>query len=483
MLFPSLEYVVFLPLAALAYHAVPARHRWAVLVATGVAFLGFVSPVHAAIALGMAAVNFGTGLGLERWADTPRGTRVLWLALLFDVGVLGYFKYQGFLLQNVNSLALLAGVAPPFRARALLLPLGISYYTFQLIGYNLEIHWGRESAEKHFGRFAASVLFFPKLIAGPIERPHRFLAQLAASRPFRAEDLEAGLVQIGWGLFKKCVIADRVALVVDLVYQSPRELTGLPLLIGMFAYVVQVYNDFSGYTDIALGSARILGIELSPNFNHPFSARSVTDFWRRWHISLSSWTNDYIYKPLSMYVSLETNWGKGGLVLSILVTFFVLGFWHGPSFTFIVFGLIQGAAVSLEFVTQRTRGAALAKLPARISDLLRHAATLTFYALSCVFFRARTVGDAVYIISHAFRGVGDLRALQRFAPLTYHLGVLALFLAALGLLRARPVEWLAAQRAQRAQRTWARWPLYYAVIISVLVFGLFEINQFVYVQF
>jgi D-alanyl-lipoteichoic acid acyltransferase DltB (MBOAT superfamily) len=474
VLFHSLEYLVFLPLCALAYHAVPARLRWAVLVATGVAFLSFVSPLHAAIAMAMAAVNFATGLGVEKWAETPRGTRILWLALLIDVGVLGYFKYQGFFVDNVNSLVGLAGVASPLRARTLLLPLGISYYTFQLIGYNLEIHWGREQAERHFGRFAASIFFFPKLIAGPIERPHRFLAQLGEDRPYPADDISEGVVLIGWGLFKKCVIADRVAMLVDLVYKDPRGLTGWPLIVAIVAYVVQVYNDFSGYTDIARGSALVLGIELTPNFNAPFQARSITDFWRRWHISLSSWTNDYIYRPLSMYVSLETEWGKGGLVFSILVTFFVLGFWHGPSWGFVVFGLIHGLAVSFEFLTQRARGAALARLPARASDALRHAATLGFYALSCVFFRAGSVGDAVYILTHAFRGLGDVRSLQRFAGLPLHLLVLGMFL----------VAWLALRsRILLAWPTWARWGLYYSVILSIFLFGLFEINQFVYVQF
>jgi D-alanyl-lipoteichoic acid acyltransferase DltB (MBOAT superfamily) len=411
VLFNSFEYLVFLPLAVVAYYSVSAQRRWAVLVATGMAFLAFASPWHAAIALGMAAVNFGTGLAIDRWADTPRGARVLFFALLFDVGALGYFKYQGFFVQNMNLLAQFGGVAPPLRAHEVLLPLGISYYCFQLIGYNLEVHWGRQPAEKHFGRFASSILFFPKLIAGPIERPHRFLAELRAQRPFRVDDLSAGLVLIGWGLFKKCVIADRVALFVDVVYQNPRELTGLPLLVGVFAYVVQVYSDFSGYTDIALGSGRMLGIQLSPNFNQPFSARSVTDFWRRWHISLSSWTNDYIFKPLSTYVSLETKWGHAGIVLSILVTFFVLGFWHGPSWNFVLFGLIHGGAVAFELLTKRARGFAASKLPPRIPDGVSHAATLIFYAFSCVFFRARTVGDALYIISHSFRGLTNVRLL------------------------------------------------------------------------
>jgi D-alanyl-lipoteichoic acid acyltransferase DltB (MBOAT superfamily) len=455
VLFHSLPYAVFLPLCALAYWTAPARHRWVLLVATGAAFLGSAGRLHLAIAVAMTAVNFAAALALEKWTDTRRGTGVLWLVLLLDVAALGAFKYLGLLFS----------------------PLGISYYTFQLIGYNLEVHWGRERAERHLGRFAASILFFPKLVAGPIERPHRFLAQLGAERPFRAAEVAAGIRQIGWGLFKKCVIADRVALFVDLVYKDPRALTGLPLLVGVAGYVVQIYNDFSGYTDIALGSARVLGIELGPNFDHPFSARSVSDFWRRWHISLSSWTNDYIFKPLSTIVSLKTKLGKAGIVGSLLITFLVLGVWHGPSFGFVVFGLLHGAAVSFEVLTRRPRGAALDRLPAKLADGLRVGATVTFYAFSCVFFRARKLSDAIYIVTHAFRGLGHLGGLQVFAPLVYHLGVLVVLVALIGLVRWRVADRLA------EQPTWARWSIYEAVAISILLFGLFEINQFVYVQF
>jgi|HubBroStandDraft_6_1064221.scaffolds.fasta_scaffold115128_2 alginate O-acetyltransferase complex protein AlgI len=475
MPFCSLAYLVFFPLAALAYHVAPTRHRWAVLVALGLGFMAWASPFAAAVAVAMAAVNYATGLGVERWAETSWGPRVLALALLLDVGLLGWFKYQGFFAESVNGLGALAGFSPALRARSVLLPLGISYYTFQLVGYNLEVHWGRESAERHFGRLLASILFFPKIVAGPIERPHHFLAQLGGEKRTGADDLAAGLRRIGWGLFKKCVLADRIGLFVDAVYDRPRELHGLPLLLGVALYAAQIYCDFSGYTDIALGSARVLGIELAPNFDHPFSATSVTDFWRRWHISLSSWTSDYIYKPLSLAISLGTRWGKAGLVFAVLVSFLVLGLWHGPSWCFVLFGLIHGVAVSIELVLARPRA------PRRVPLWVANALTVAFYAFSCTFFRARTVSDALYVIGHAFVGLGDLGGLQRFAFLQFHAASLVFMVVVLGALRLRlgprPAEALA------ARPWWVRWSADYALCGAIFVFGIFDTNRFVYVQF
>ncbi len=468
MRFNSLEYAAFLPLAVLAYYAAPQRQRWMVLIVSGAAFLLFLSPVHLAIALAITTVNFYTGLGLEKWADSRRGSLLLWFAILFDVGCLGWFKYGNALFGGSN----------------ILLPVGISYYAFQCIGYNLEIHWGRQRAATHPGRFASSVLFFPKLLAGPIERPHHFLAQLDSSKRFSTSDLASGLKQIGWGLFIKCVLADRIALVIDPVLDGRQEFNGLLLLACVFFYTVQVYCDFSGYTDIALGSARLMGIELIPNFDHPFAARSVTEFWRRWHISLSSWTNDYVFKPLSMYISFKTNWRRAGMVFSILVTFVVLGAWHGPRWTYVVFGLIHGCAVSAEALTQKARRAALARMPPWLGNRLSNVATIVFYSFSCVFFRARTISDALYVLGHSFRRYGSTAGVQYFAETKrYQVALVLLLLAAIAVVR-RVLGNSPAFSERLAQRSaWVRWPIYYAVIVGIIVLGVFEVNQFVYSQF
>jgi alginate O-acetyltransferase complex protein AlgI len=475
MPFCSLAYIVFFPIVALAYHAAPARRKWVVLVLAGLVYLAYASPIAAVVAVAMAGVNYATALGIERWAETPRASRLLGLALAADVG---WLKYEGFFVDNVNLLGALVGHAPGLHAQALLLPLGISYYTFQLIGYNLEVHWGRERAERHFGHLLATIVFFPKIVAGPIERPHHMLPQLREPRRFSPDDVVVGLRRVAWGFFKKCVIADRLGLFVDLVYDQPRGITGLPLLVGVALYTAQVYCDFSGYTDVALGSARVLGIELAPNFDRPFSSKSVTELWRRWHISLSSWTSDYVYKPLSLFVSLETRLGKAGIVASVLVSFLVLGLWHGPSFCFVLFGLVHGAAVSVELLLARPGAAAGGWLP----PWAKNALTVVFYAFSCVFFRARTVSDAFYVLGHAFRGVADLGALQRFEGLKLHAFILAAIAAVLAVLRLRRLVGHGAEPLAARPR-WLRWSLDLALIHAIFVFGVFETRQFVYVQF
>jgi D-alanyl-lipoteichoic acid acyltransferase DltB (MBOAT superfamily) len=327
-------------------------------------------------------------------------------------------------------------------------------------------------------------LFFPKFVAGPIERPHHFVPQLEAAKPFDANNLVAGLKRIGWGLFKKTVVADRLALVIAPVYDSPDDFSGLVLLLTIALYPVQLYNDFSGYTDIALGSARVLGLDICPNFNRPFSARTITDFWRRWHISLSSWTNDYIFRPLSAYTLLNTRRRKLGLCFSITSAFLVLGVWHGATWNFVLFGLLHGAAVSVEALTQRERARLLANLPARVADRLNNVATLSFYALTCVFFRADSVGEALFILARTATGIASITAgdVALFHEQLYRLVVLVVIAAAFSAVRLmadRPSisEWLAAKSVG-----W-RWSMYYAVIAGVVLLGEFDVKDFVYVQF
>jgi D-alanyl-lipoteichoic acid acyltransferase DltB (MBOAT superfamily) len=492
MQFISLDYGLFFPLAVLVYYAAPAHQRWAVLVAVSAAFLAWAGVAALAIAIGLAVVNYFLGIAIEKHADTRRASFLLLLALFCNVGVLAFFKYGGLFDYGSEFGTGLDGMGVFFGASATsshwapLLPLGISYYVFQLISYDLEIYWGRAPAARHLGHLVASILFFPKLVAGPIERPHHFIPQLAAAKPFSAEDITIGLKLIGWGLFKKCVIADRMALIVNPVFETPHDYSGLALLIMIVLYPLQVYNDFSGYTDMALGSARCLGLEICPNFNHPFSARSLTDFWRRWHISLSSWTNDYIFRPLSAYALLNTSRRKTGLFFSITSAFFVLGLWHGATWNFVLFGLMHGVAVSFEALTQRSRARLWlwAKLPERVADRLANVATLTFYALSCVVFATGSIGDAVYMLGRAFGGVdsftrGDVSAFQDH---TYRLAVLAMIAVVLLAVRRMSVgtsisEWLS------TKSLWWRWSAYYAVIAAIFVLGEFDVKDFVYVQF
>lgn len=484
MQFNSVEYGLFLPLAVLLYYAIPPASRWIALVAASTAFISWTGPVHVVYALGLAAINYVLGIEIEKHAESRRGPWLLYAALLCNVGVLVLFKYGSVIAAGFYEAADGLGTPPIAPEWALLLPLGVSYYVFQLISYQLEIYWGRGMATRHPGHFMASILFFPKFVAGPIERPHHFMPQLVKPRPFSADDITAGLKQIAWGLFKKAVIADRIALIIDPIYQSPQEYSPIVLAVAIALYMVQIYNDFSGYTDMALGSARVLGIEIIPNFARPFSARTITEFWRRWHISLSSWTNDYIFRPLSTYFSFKTSWHKTGLSLSIILSFLVLGVWHGPSLNFALFGLIHGCAVAFEALTQKQRARVLAKLPERLADRMMNVLTVVFYASSCVFFRAESPGDAVYILWHAYTGVGsmalgDLGVLyaQRH-QLAILFGVGVVYAAVRAVARDRPLDaWLS------AMPTWSRWSVYYAIVLGIVLLGNFDVQEFVYVQF
>lgn len=474
MLYHALEYTLFVAASLIAYYLVAPPHRWIVLVFGGGAFLAHAGLVNVVVALALATVNYATALLIERWAETRRAFLTVGVALFLDVAILVLFKYGSTIADHTQGLAAGMGGAGLVD---LVLPVGLSYYAFQVIGYNLEVYWGRKPAERRFGPFCASIFFFPKLVAGPIERPHRFLPQLDQPKRVDWQVLASAIQQIGWGVFKKCVIADRIGLIIDPIYGAPHEYTGLALVAAIVLYPIQIYSDFSGYTDIALGTARLFGIELTPNFNRPFSARSISDFWRRWHISLSSWTNDYIYRPLSM--SMRSS--KIGTVSAVLITFLVLGCWHGPQLTFAVFGLLNGAAVAVESLTQRWRQGATRPAP-RLPDRLANLLTLAYFSITCVFFRAAHIQDTVHILGRSFVTLTDAAGLDYLLSQRLNLALVTFILVLIALVRSRlnperPAEDFARWPA------WFRWPVYYAIAFSTILLGVFATDKFVYEQF
>jgi alginate O-acetyltransferase complex protein AlgI len=467
----SVEYFIFLCAAAATFYAVPTRWRWLVLCASGLSFLVHSSPMDASVAIAITLLNYFAALSIEKRTDTPLAYPLLLGAISANLVTLFVFKYSSAASSALNALHVFGLPA----AESLVVPLGLSYYTFQSIGYLVEVYWGRAPAEPHVGKLGASVLFFPKLSAGPIERPHRFLAQLAKPSPLRVRNLEAGFEQVCIGIFKKCVIADRIGKIIDPIYKNFEGRPGLPLLGAIVLYTIQIYNDFSGYTDIALGTARIFGFELTPNFDRPFSARSVSEFWRRWHISLSSWTTDYVYKPLAMQLR---NFPLGG-TLAILITFLVLGAWHGARATFLMFGLLHGLAVVTETAfTRATRSGGAAGLV--VPDRLKNVLTVAFYSMTCVFFRATSVSDACYVVTHALRRLGDPAGMRWALTNKVDLLLVAVASAALVLLRARAGK--GSQTEQTGRRPVESWLVCYGLLGAVTLLGIF-VDTFVYEQF
>lgn len=402
------------------------------------------------------------------------------LSLFVNLGVLFFFKYFNFLNDSIKELLFYTTESTyRFSGFDILLPVGISFYTFQTLSYNIDVYFGVKKPERHLGIFALYVSFFPQLIAGPIERSTSLLPQFFKPAAFSMERLHMGLKYMIWGFFKKIVIADRLSIYVNEVYNNTPKYGGASYLLATILFAFQLYCDFSAYSDIAKGSAKILGYDLMENFNHPFKSKNITEFWRRWHISLSTWLRDYLYTPI---VFAYKKAGKWAVVYSIFVTFFLCGLWHGAKITFVIFGLMQGIALVYELLTVETRKKWAKQLPGWFYNTTSMAITFGFVLLSFIFFRANTTKGAMEIIGSiaSFDYVlSDVTALLsqngnvRFIVLV---GLLALFI----LFDKRIFDMV------KEQTTLSRFKeqLLFAFLASViLIFGFFGDVEFIYFQF
>jgi alginate O-acetyltransferase complex protein AlgI len=352
MLFNTLSFLLFFPLTTAAYFALPHRSRWAFLLACSTLFYSgwiIVASEHAPwawlyllVLAFVILVDYLAGLAI----DATRGTtRKLFLiaSLLANIGILGIFKYFTFLNANFHSLGQFLHFNFPVRHLGLLLPIGLSFHTFQSMSYTIEVYLGRQRAEKHLGIYALYVMFYPQLVAGPIERPQNLLHQLREYHEFDADRIFSGLRLMLWGYFKKVVIADRLGAIVDPIYHNPRAWGGAYLWLATCFFAFQIYCDFAGYCDIAIGAARVLGVKLMDNFDRPYAARSIADFWRRWHISLSTWFRDYLYIPLGGNRVPLPRW-----CVNVMIVFVISGLWHGASWTFVIWGALHGFYLIIE---------------------------------------------------------------------------------------------------------------------------------------
>ena len=402
MLFNSLSYAVFLPLACLAYYAFPQRARWAVLLVFSCYFYMSWNPELIVLIFFTTAVSYTAGRLLARTAPPAARRAILVGGVLLCLLPLFFFKYFNFLGGSVAAFFKVFGLGLTPPVLDLVLPVGISFYTFQTLSYIVDVYRRSLPAEHHFGIYALYVSFFPQLVAGPIERAGSLLPQFRRRHTFSTGQCSAGLRKIGVGLFKKIVVADYVAPFVNAVYNDLTGKTGLTLLFATLLFAVQIYCDFSGYSDIAVGSARILGFDLMENFKSPYFAASVREFWRRWHISLTSWFTDYVYIPLG-----GSRCRMARHLANLLITFLLSGLWHGASWTFVCWGLYHGLWLCAEqFYAKRLDALQTRHPPLR---LLRTAATFVIVVLGWVFFRANSLADAGYIFQNILRGLNPLR--------------------------------------------------------------------------
>ena len=478
MLFNSIDFAIFLPLVFALYWFVFPRHlkrQNALLLVASYVFYGWWDWRFLGLILASSLVDYYVGLGLSR-QDNPTPRKILLaVSLVANLGMLGFFKYYNFFAESLAEAFTFFGLAIQPERLHLILPVGISFYTFQTMSYTIDVYRRQIPATRDLLSFLTFVSFFPQLVAGPIERASNLLPQFFQARRFDEKQAVDGLRQCLWGLFKKMVIADNCAVYANDIFRNFNSYSGSTLLLGALFFAFQIYGDFSGYSDIAIGTARLFGFRLMRNFAYPYFSRDIAEFWRRWHISLSTWFRDYLYVPLGG--------SRGGTAMKVRNTFaifLVSGFWHGANWTFLAWGAVNALyflpLLLLERNRQNTGPIAPGRWLPRPMEFVQIAATFFMTLLAWIFFRA----DSLYVAWHYLA--------RLFSPALFHrpevlpVDVLAL----IGL--AVAVEWV--QREQphalhldsRALPRPLRWGAYYALLLLLFYFG-GDQQQFIYFQF
>ncbi len=478
MLFNSFEYFLFLPAVVILYFLLPFKWRNPFLLIASYYFYMSWKWEFGFLMLFTSAVNYVAGLKINT-SKFPRIRRIwLTLAIVASLGVLVYFKYANFFIAEASALLRILGSDVRESYLKVILPVGISFFTFQELSYSIDVFKGKMHVERNFINYTLFVSFFPQLVAGPIERATNLLDQFKKEQHFSSDRLLEGSKLIIWGLFKKVVIADRLAAYVEQIYASPELFGGSTLFLATFFFAFQIYCDFSGYSDIAIGSAHILGFRLMQNFNLPYLAKSVRDFWHRWHISLSTWFADYVYKPLG-----GNRVSTGRWMFNIMAVYLVSGLWHGANWTFIIWGGIFGVLYILEFLGDKLlKRAGLDEgfYKSKLIHPFRVAVIFLAVLVSWVFFRADNTGDAWHIITHMFTGWDRMLYLGSSAFETVLGFALILLLYAIQILQYRGVAsiYMGPTMVPRS----LRWAGYALLLVMIAMFGVSS-EQFIYFQF
>jgi D-alanyl-lipoteichoic acid acyltransferase DltB (MBOAT superfamily) len=481
MLFNSIDFAVFLPVVFALYWLIPGdrvRLQNTLLLAASYFFYGWWDWRFLSLILVSTAADYLVGRALAAVNGAPGRKALLWASLLVNLGLLGFFKYANFFLENVVAAFSFFGAPINPGLLEIVLPVGISFYTFQTLSYTIDVYRRRITPTRDVIAFAAYVSFFPQLVAGPIERAAHLLPQFSARRVFDEAGAVDGLRQILWGLFKKIVVADGCAVYVDLVFADPGAHPGSGLALGALLFSVQIYGDFSGYSDIAIGTAKLFGLELHRNFAYPYFSRDIAEFWRRWHISLSTWFRDYLYIPLG-----GNRRGRGIQVRNTVLVFLVCGLWHGANWTFVFWGLLHAAYFLPLLLAGKNRRHLEIVAPGRRlpspPDLGRMLGTFTLTTLAWIPFRADSLNQSMDYFARLFS------ASLWQAPRWEQEGLWATVAAVVFCLA---VEWTGRQRAHGLAAfatAWpraGRWALYYGLMIAVLA-AAERPKTFLYFQF
>jgi alginate O-acetyltransferase complex protein AlgI len=487
MLFNSTHFLFFFAIVMAIYFAIPYRFRWVLLLIASYFFYMSLKPAYIVLITILTLVSYYAGLQMGKTEIKSKRKKFLILAALANIGFLFLYKYYDFFNHSFKAIFDHYHLSYEIPALHFILPIGISFYTFKSLSYTIDVYRGDQSPEKRLGYFALYVAFFPQLLAGPIERATRFLPQLYGRIDFDYPRVTKGLKLMLWGLFQKMVIADNLAPLVDSVYNDPTHHQGVSLILATLFFAFQIYCDFSGYSDIAIGAAQVMGFTTMENFNRPYFSKSIPEFWRRWHISLSTWFRDYLYIPMGGNRVSISRW-----YFNLFIVLLICGFWHGANWTFLVWGGLHGIYLVFSAFTQNIRekihkAIGLDRVP-RFHSYLKVIVTFFLVCFAWIFFRANTISDAVYIISNLFAGWGRALTVEAlgnipfWGPLKFEFIVSLLSIVILLLIQLMErgvniIDWFS------EKPIWVRWPVYYSIILSILLFGNFGSKQFIYFQF
>jgi len=471
MLFNTIDFAIFLPAVVLIFYLIPHKYRWILLLAASYYFYMSWKVEYILLIVASTLVDYFSGIKMGKLPD--RKSRLPWLilSLSINLGLLFFFKYFNFATGNLNLLFQKVGLSSEIPMMKLLLPVGISFYTFQTLSYSIEVYFGKQKAEKHLGYFALYVSFFPQLVAGPIERYSRLAPQFRKPQVLSYDNLSKGLRLILYGLFIKMVIADNISGFVDQVYATPEHFASLDILKGIFLYSFQIYSDFYGYSTIAIGSALLLGIRIMDNFKSPYLAKNISDFWQRWHISLSTWFRDYLYFPLGGNRVSKQRW-----VLNILLVFLISGLWHGANWTFLIWGFLFGLLYILERIVNSALGLQKEYSAYSAGHLLLALKTFLLVTILWIFFRSQSFGDAMNIFQLLFRNSPtELQSLM--IPVSTWIFLLIFIISDVILYNRRFDTWIAEMPYI------LRWGVYGILLLGIIVFAGVENFPFIYFQF
>lgn len=485
MSFDSIQFLVFFPIVIALYFIIPFKKRWILLLIASYYFYMCWRVDYIILIMISTIIDYICSNQMSKINLKQKRKKWLIISLISNLGILFGFKYFNFFSENIQTLFNQYNIFYEVPFFNVLLPVGISFYTFQTLSYTIDVYNNKTPAEKHLGVFAVFVSFFPQLVAGPIERSNHLLPQFFKEHKFSYNRVKSGLQKMLWGFFKKLVIANNLAILVNGVYNNVDNYTGAALLVATIFFTFQIYCDFSGYSDIAIGTARVMGFELRENFKRPYFSKSIQEFWQRWHITLSSWFKDYLYIPLGGNRVVKWKW-----YYNIIITFLLSGLWHGAEWTFIIWGALHGTYLVFS-ITLNSPKKYLSKLIKEYSPKLNNifdvTITFTLVAFAWIFFRANNLDDALYVIKNILTDLNEYNNIgMQFRGLGIYLSdiikcvILIFFVIGYSLYERSDDVW----KKLQSKPIWIRWSLYYLMLFGILFLAPHStINNFIYFQF